>query len=210
MPPAQSNPCGTFFSTVCGDDPTFSEHLYWLIGHAELWSGVLIGLALLGLAIVLTHMRGAGRVLPLSLPALWTFGFVLVSAAVGVMGLLPAYAGGGSVLHDTYYVVAHAHYALSLSAWFAIFAAWYHWFPRLSGRAYWELWGRLHFWATFIGAGLLVVSLNLPALAAMRRRFADLPETFVFWNSVAWAGSCLAAIGTVSSLSRSPMAASRP
>jgi cytochrome c oxidase subunit 1 len=193
-----SNPCGTLFSPSCGDDPTFAEHLFRLIGRPEVHSGALIVLTFVGLAILLGYARRAGRLLPLTVPALWVGGLALLSAVGGVTGIM--LGSGDVVLHDSYYAVSHLQYTLQLCAWFAIFAGWYHWFPRASGRAYFELWARLQFWLTFIGANLLLAAQVLPAVGGMQRRFVDYAEAFTYWNHVAWAGACLTAIGTLCAL----------
>jgi heme/copper-type cytochrome/quinol oxidase subunit 1 len=197
MPPADSDPCATVFSAACGDDPAFLRHVFWLLGHPERQSGLLLGLSLAGVTIIVRFMRNADRLFPLPIPLLWVVGFVFLAAVGGVTGLLLANAGAGLVLHDTFYIVAPVHYPISVCVWFAIFAGWYHWFPRLSGRAYSELWGRLHFWATFTGASLLVLSQSFLALGGMPRRYADLRDALVAWNYVASAGSYITAAGTL-------------
>ena len=93
--------------------------------------------------------------------------------------------------------MAHIRYAFSICAWFAIFAAWYYWFPRKSGRAYAEVWARLHFWATLVGASLLLLSRSVPALGPMPRRYADLTDAPVSWFYVASAGSYITAVGVL-------------
>jgi len=137
----------------------------------------------------------AGGFIELTTPMLFAVGFIFLFTVGGVTGVVLANAGLDIALHDTYYVVAHFHYVLSMGVVFGLFAAFYFWIDIITGLKYSEVSGRLHFWLTFVGVNLTFFPMHFLGLAGMPRRIPDYPDIYWSWNYISSVGSLVSIFG---------------
>ena len=143
---------------------------------------------------IATLWRG---VFVLTTPMLFAIGFIFLFTVGGVTGVALSNSGINAMLHDTYYVVAHFHYVLSMGAVFAMFSGWYYWVNKIFGVHYPEVLGQIHFWLFFIGVNLTFFPMHFLGLAGMPRRIPDYPDSFAAWNAVSSFGSNFSAIASI-------------
>jgi cytochrome c oxidase subunit 1 len=137
-----------------------------------------------------------GGSISLRTPMIWAIGFIFLFTVGGVTGVVLANAGVDRALHETYYVVAHFHYTMSLGATFGVFAGFYYWFPKMTGYMYNEKLGNMHFWWLFVGVNLVFFPQHFLGLAGMPRRYVDYPDAYFLWNFVSSVGALISLVAT--------------
>ena len=138
-----------------------------------------------------------GSSIEMRAPILFALGFIFLFTVGGVTGVALANSGIDVALHDTYYVVGHFHYVLSMGAVFSIFGGLYYWFEKLTGVTYSEILAQIHFWTFFVGVNLTFFPMHWLGAAGMPRRIPDYPDAFYLFNKIASWGSYVSAASFV-------------
>lgn len=136
-----------------------------------------------------------GGSITMTLPMLWANAFIFLFVVGGVTGVVLANAGVDAALHDTYYVVAHFHYVLSMGAVFGIFTGFYYWFGKMFGVMYNKFWGVVHFWLFFVGVNMVFFPQHFLGMQGMPRRYVDYPVEFSMYNEISTYGAYVTLAG---------------
>jgi len=138
-----------------------------------------------------------GGLLRFTTATLWIIGFLILFTIGGVTGVILANSGLDIALHDTYYVVGHFHYVLSMGAVFSVFGGFYYWIRKITGASYSERLGQLNFWSMFAGVNVTFFPMHFLGLAGMPRRIPDYPDEFYGWNWISSIGSMVSVFSVI-------------
>lgn len=138
-----------------------------------------------------------GGVLQLNTSLLFAIGFIFLFTLGGLTGVMLANAGVDIAFHDTYYVVAHFHYVLSMGAVFGIFSGFYYWLEKILALKYNETLAKIHFWSFLIGVNITFFPMHFLGLSGMPRRISDYPDVFYNWNQIASVGSMISTVSSI-------------
>lgn len=136
----------------------------------------------------------------LTVPMLFALGFLFLFTIGGLTGVMLSNASIDVAFHDTYYVVGHFHYVLSMGALFSLIGAYYYWGPAMFGLNYNRTWAEIHFWLLFISVNIIFLPMHFLGLNGMPRRIPQYPDAFIGWNWVSSWGSVLSVLSVIAAL----------